>query len=222
MRCTPHLTTLLFLFITTATGALCQVQELGYPVLLTANWSYDTPWPFVERTEGPNPLRLNPDSLVFATHIPENVRAFIRKNLPAAKKVSKEYGVNTTMILTVAALESGWGSSQLARLGNNFFGIKAFNWSGPVLQMPSLDPGDDGKLVKQISEFRRYVTPEESFEDFAKLMLKSRYREVFKIPCTDFARWAQALQHAQYSLDSEYAEKLQRIVNKYNMLDYCN
>ena len=45
----------------------------------------------------------------------------------AVVKAEEVYGINALFILSVAALESGWGNSDLAMYRNNLFGIAAFD-----------------------------------------------------------------------------------------------
>lgn len=45
----------------------------------------------------------------------------------AVKEVEDEYGINALYTISVAAHESGWGTSSLARNRNNLFGIAAYD-----------------------------------------------------------------------------------------------
>lgn len=47
----------------------------------------------------------------------------------AAIAASKKYGINATYIVSHAALESGWGSSKIAKEKNNLYGWSAFDSS---------------------------------------------------------------------------------------------
>jgi len=81
------------------------------------------------------------------------------------------------------ALESGWGTSKLARESNNFFGITAYG-----------SPNAYWKGAKRISTssglpFRVYDSVENGFRDFAHLITK-KYKEAAKASdsVTEYAR----------------------------------
>ncbi len=77
---------------------------------------------------------------------------FIRKILPKAMEASKKYNINLSALLGQAAIESGWGTSRLAREANALFGIKH-------------TPG-----YKQSGAYRAYSSWDESIEDYAKMI----------------------------------------------------
>ena len=49
---------------------------------------------------------------------------FINRYAPYAMEQQIKYGIPSSVILAQMAVESTWGSSDLARNDNNFFGIK--------------------------------------------------------------------------------------------------
>lgn len=50
---------------------------------------------------------------------------FLKRYAPLAMSQQRKYGIPSSVILAQMAFESGWGTSKLAKEGNNFFGIKA-------------------------------------------------------------------------------------------------
>ncbi|QST02960.1 glucosaminidase domain-containing protein (plasmid) [Pontibacillus sp. ALD_SL1] len=44
------------------------------------------------------------------------------------KKAEEEYGINALYLMSHAALETGWGKSDIATDKNNLFGFKAYDW----------------------------------------------------------------------------------------------
>lgn len=93
---------------------------------------------------------------------------FVNKFYPAAKAAGAEFNINPVVILAQAAIESGWGESNLASY-NNYFGITAYGrinnyWHGGKIQLA------DGGLT-----FRRYDTMENSFMDYCRL-IRGSYR----------------------------------------------
>lgn len=77
---------------------------------------------------------------------------FIRKILPKAMEASKKYNINLSALLGQASIESGWGTSRLARQANALFGIK--HTAG----------------YKQSGAYRAYSSWDESIEDYAKMI----------------------------------------------------
>lgn len=70
-----------------------------------------------------------------------------------------------SLVLTQAAIESGWGVSRLAKDANNFFGIMCFQ-VGCGVQMPNVS-----------GEFRRFSSPQESIAFYMHILnTKGAYR----------------------------------------------
>lgn len=108
---------------------------------------------------------------------------YVFKYYGEAEKVGKEFNINPVIILAQAALESGWGTSNLAVNHNNFFGVTAYGkpnqyWKG-------------GKVVSKSSglPFRTYASAADGFRDFARL-ITSYYKEAAKMSfaVTEYAR----------------------------------
>lgn len=89
---------------------------------------------------------------------------FVKTYYPLAEAVTRGTRVLPTTVLTVAALETAWGESELAKNAYNFFGIKHF-----------------GTYPKKYGDFRAYDSVQESFKDFMVfLYTNSRYKPVFE------------------------------------------
>lgn len=54
---------------------------------------------------------------------------FVKDSLPAAVSAGAAFNMNPLAILSQAAFESGWGTSNLATAGRNFFGLTAYGCS---------------------------------------------------------------------------------------------
>ncbi len=67
--------------------------------------------------------------IVFSvTSLSAQKKTYIKKYKPIAEKLSKEYGIPSSVILSIAGLESGWGTSRVSKRYNNHFGIMGRNW----------------------------------------------------------------------------------------------
>ena len=65
---------------------------------------------------------------------------FVKGMLPHANSAETFFHLNPIVTLAQAALESGWGKSNLALKGNNFFGLTAYGksndyWHGGVITL---------------------------------------------------------------------------------------
>jgi flagellar protein FlgJ len=108
---------------------------------------------------------------------------YVVKYFGIAQKVGSAFGINPFVILAQAAIESGWGTSNLSKNHNNFFGVTAYGgknqyWKG-------------GKYVSTTLglPFRTYDTVADGFSDFARLLV-SKYNEAAKASknVSDYAR----------------------------------
>lgn len=139
------------------------------------------------------------------------VKAYIAKYASMALKQEKEYGIPAPITLAQGILESGAGTSLLASVYNNHFGIKALGrWNGEVYY------AWDDESTK--SCFRCYDSVEESFRDHAMLLRnEGRYKKLFRENIYDYRRWAIGLQKAGYATAKDYARKLIEIIDKFQL-----
>lgn len=150
---------------------------------------------------------------------PTHIRDFVSSMTPSAYKAAAESGVPASLILSQAALESGWGkriiTDENGKNSFNLFGIKATtNWKGKVVNVMTTEYVD-GTARKMVQPFRAYGSYDESFKDYAKLISNnSRYQGV--IEAGDATKAAHAIQKAGYATDPKYAEKLISIMGYFN------
>jgi peptidoglycan hydrolase FlgJ len=145
---------------------------------------------------------------------PEN---FVEKLRPAAERVARQLGVDSRVLLSQSALETGWGQKVLQCADGsssfNFFNIKADdNWSGAVVTVPTIEY-QDGVAVREYAKFRAYGSPEESFADYAKLIAENpRYQNAMQ--CADDPRaYVHALAKSGYATDPHYAQKVLAVLD---------
>jgi LysM repeat protein len=134
-------------------------------------------------------------------------------------------GVPASIKLGQAILESRWGTTDLAVIANNHFGIKCGGreaWNGP--QYYKVDDEYDrlGQALK--SCFRQYNSVEESYiahSEFLRNPLKEeRYGFLFRLDPTDYRGWAFGLKKAGYATDPKYHLKLIRIIEELSLAQY--
>lgn len=126
----------------------------------------------------------------------------------------QRYGIPASITMAQAILESGAGQSDLARKGNNHFGIKCHGWEGRTIH-------HDDDLRGEC--FRAYDDPLESFEDHS-LFLTNRvhYRSLFQLDRTDYKGWAYGLKKAGYATSPTYAKRLIDIIELYQLYELDN
>lgn len=125
-----------------------------------------------------------------------------------------------SVTIAQAALESGWGTSELATHANALFGIKADKrWSGRTYEIKTKEWYDGNEPVIIVDTFRAYSTWKESIADHTAFLTASpRYRYV--IGEQDYKKACKALQAAGYSTDPDYSNKLIRLIEKYTLTEY--
>ena len=138
--------------------------------------------------------------------------AYIEKYKHTAIAHMQEYGIPASITLAQACLESGDGTSRLAREGNNHFGIKCHDWTGKTIYQD-----DDAKNEC----FRKYSQASESFKDHADfLRYRSRYAFLFDLKPDDYKAWAAGLKQAGYATNPQYAQLLIKIIEDYQLYQY--
>lgn len=123
----------------------------------------------------------------------------------------EKYGIPASITLAQAILESGDGNSELAREGNNHFGIKCHDWQGKKVYH------DDDKRNEC---FRKYRNAQESFDDHSIFLQRSRYRFLFDYKTTDYKSWAKGLKKAGYATNPKYPALLIRLIEENNLAQY--
>lgn len=148
----------------------------------------------------------NPDMLSVA-------QSYIQNFKDDAIKEMQMYNIPASITLAQGMLESGYGTSDLAKYANNHFGIKCHSeWKGPTYTQ-----NDDEKNEC----FRKYATVLDSYTDHS-LFLKSRarYAHLFELKKTDYRGWAKGLKEAGYATDPKYTERLLELIESYELYKF--
>ena len=137
---------------------------------------------------------------------------YILKYKDAAISQMQSSGIPASITLAQACLESGFGTSRLAREGNNHFGIKCHDYKGRKMYVDD-DVKDDC--------FRVYDRVEDSFQDHSDfLRFRSRYAFLFDLDPTDYKGWVYGLKAAGYATDPQYAVRLIDLIERYGLQQY--
>jgi LysM repeat protein len=147
------------------------------------------------------------------TYSKADIVIYISKYKQAAINKMNLYKIPASITLAQGILESGAGSSDLATIANNHFGIKCGdNWKGDTYTK------DDDQKDEC---FRKYNSVDDCFDDHSNFLTsKARYSDLFKLNVTDYKEWAQGLQNAGYATSKEYATRLIKLIEDYELFEY--
>ena len=162
------------------------------------------------------------------SEIDQNQRHFLSAIKQGAMDGAKE-GILPSITAAQAILESGWGSSELAKApNNNLFGTKdSEDWHGEIVTVPTQEYLN-GDYITVNAAFRKYASWNDSVVDHAKFFTstewrKDNYRKV--VNETDYRIAAQELKNAGYATDPSYPGKLIRLIEAYKLYEWdamCN
>ena len=138
---------------------------------------------------------------------------YCAKYAEMARRQMTLYKVPASITLAQAILESDYGSSYLAVVANNHFGIKAFraDWTGEKVYCDD-DNEDD--------PFCKFSTVADSYEYHSKFLQGQRYSVLFTYSIRDYESWAKGLQSCGYATSSSYASRLIDLIERYNLTAY--
>ena len=131
----------------------------------------------------------------------------------------KTSGVFPSITIAQAILESGWGKSDLAKLGKNLFGIKRGSWRGECITFPTKE-FIKGQWITVNAEFRKYENYGQSIKDHSDLLQQSFYSPVLNAKNYKIA--AEELQKCGYATDPNYANLLIQIIEENNLQSFDN
>lgn len=123
--------------------------------------------------------------------------SYIESNKILAKNLSIKYGIPSSIILAIAFVETGGGSSKNSKLLNNHFGIVGNNNAG--------------------SKYKQFSSIEEGYEAFCKLLTQKKFYTSLK-GINNFSTWVKAIASSGYSTQpEEWMRRLNLISNKYQL-----
>lgn len=143
---------------------------------------------------------------------PISKEEYVQRWSATAVQEMLQHNIPASITLAQGILESGSGNSDLARLGNNHFGIKCHEWTGEKMYK------DDDKKNEC---FRVYESADKSFEDHSVFLTgKSRYATLFTYEQTDYKSWAKGLKAAGYATNPKYPDLLIDLIESLKLYEY--
>jgi len=141
--------------------------------------------------------------LLFAFHAAPAQSKYIKQYKPIADSLSEIYGIPISVMLGIAIIESGAGSSRNCKLLNNHFGIKGKN---------------DLLKTKGIrTAYKQYPDGRSSYIAFSKLMTRKKFYPKLK-GNMDHTLWLDAISKAGYSeVPEEWKANISAAIRKHKL-----
>jgi len=148
----------------------------------------------------------------------QDQKNYIEKYKGLAIKEMERTGIPASITMAQALLESNSGKSDLARRGNNHFGIKCHSsWTGGKVYKKD-DDYRNGKLIE--SCFRAYPSVEGSYRDHSDFLVNGqRYDFLFDLSPTNYQGWARGLKKAGYATSQYYHKKLISLIETHHLYE---
>jgi len=125
---------------------------------------------------------------------------YVKKYRPVADSLSAVYGIPASLILVVAIIESGSGTSKNAKRLNNHFGIAGKNKLG--------------KTKGASSRYKQYPNVMASYADFCRMITRKKYYSKLK-GTKDYRPWINALAKGGYSeIPAEWKKRITATIKK--------
>lgn len=143
----------------------------------------------------------------------------------SARKLASNNDLYASVMIAQAMVESGWGTSGLASAPNyNLFGIKG-DYNGSSVNMGTQEDDGTGNLYSISSNFRKYPSYKESLEDYVSLLRggtsgnSQMYAGTWKSNTKSYKDATKYLT-GRYATDTTYADKLNSVIEKYNLTQF--
>lgn len=141
---------------------------------------------------------------------------YLESATPLAVSTGRKYGLFPSVVLAQSALESSWGTSELSREYNNYFGIKANK--NELEQNMMTSEFVNGVEVRVKQPFRECHSMKESFKHYGQLISEAdRYEKVRN--ASNYTEAAYAIKECGYATDPRYAEKIISIIESHELYE---
>lgn len=155
---------------------------------------------------------------------------WIERVAPLYTADEEAHGILACVSLAQAILESGYGKTDLAQIGNNLHGMKTrlsgntwpgTSWDGSSTYTKPSPEVINGKTVMKTSRFRCYDCIEDSIHDHAMYLLGAangtRQRYAGLQGERDYKKAITVIWENGYATDDKYVEKICSIIDKHKL-----
>lgn len=150
-------------------------------------------------------------------------KEFIEKIAPMVQEVFCDCrGVNPSVVIAQAILESGYGTSKLSKY-NNIFGLNNYNDgylvnAGYVLiEVPQ---EKNGKLYYNYERMATFDNLMDCIKSLKKWYTRPKYVESLREAGNNSTRQIMVIKECGYATDSKYVDKIVDIIKRYNLKQY--
>ncbi|MBJ0561768.1 C40 family peptidase [Enterococcus faecium] len=167
------------------------------------------------------------DGLDGSFHFSQNQTTdqFLKKIADDAQEIGQKEGIYASVMMAQAILESGSGNSLLSSEPNhNLFGIKG-SYKGSSVTFNTVEQDSSGQSYQVRAQFRKYPSYKESLEDYADLIKNGLtgnpdfYKPTWKSETKDYKEATKYLE-GRYATDRQYSQKLNAIIEAYDLTKY--
>ena len=149
--------------------------------------------------------------------------SFIEKIAPMVQEVfCDSRGVNPSVVIAQAILESGYGTSKLSKY-NNIFGLNNYNDRYLVNAMSVLmevPQEKNGKLYYNYERMATFNNLMDCIKSLKKWYTRPKYIEPLREAGTDSTKQITAIKNCGYATDSGYIDKIVDIIKRHNLKQY--
>jgi flagellum-specific peptidoglycan hydrolase FlgJ len=136
----------------------------------------------------------------------DNTAKYINTHKPIAIDLMREYSIPASVILGIAVIESGSGTSLLCKKFNNHFGIVGKNYNAI------------SKLGRK-SHYKEYVNDSASYRHFCEVISrKAYYKQLRSNP--DPNLWITAIKHSGYATAAHtWSYRVDKVIRKFRLTE---
>ncbi|MGD8112518.1 flagellar assembly peptidoglycan hydrolase FlgJ [Vibrio sp. TRT 17S01] len=151
----------------------------------------------------------------------DSPESFVASLKPYAEKAARALGVDSSLLLAQAALETGWGQKMVGNArqsSNNLFNIKADrSWGGERVATQTLEY-HQGVPVQEKAAFRSYQSYQDSFNDYVRFLQENPRYTLALRHGGDSEKFINGIHQAGYATDPKYADKVLRVKDKIDQM----
>lgn len=131
-------------------------------------------------------------------------------------------GVNPSVVIAQAILESGYGTSKLSKY-NNIFGLNNYNdgylinAESVVIEVPQ---EKNGKLYYNYEKMATFSNLLDCIKSLKKWYTRPKYIENLAEAGTNSTKQIIAIKKSGYATDSKYTDKIVDIIKRFNLTQY--
>lgn len=157
-------------------------------------------------------------------------KQFVEMIGPLAAADMQQSGILASVTVAQACLESGYGSTDLAKNANNLFGMKCIlsgnTWKSvwdekSKYTKQTKEQDKNGKEYTVAADFRKYPDISKSIRDHSLYLTQakngSKLRYAGLTDCRDYKKAAQLIKDGGYATDTKYVQKICSLIERWDL-----